>query len=77
MTTSITIWFLFSGLIILIGYFGIKVFLGDILKLFHNSLFALAAASGILFLGLAYLRKYNEKKKVVIEIIDKKNCYLF
>ncbi|MCL1868418.1 MAG: hypothetical protein FWF72_05685 [Paludibacter sp.] len=82
MTVSTTVWFFGAGLIIVIGYFGVKIYLGDILKIFSNSMTALSIATGIMLLGLGYLKKFNEKRKVIIEITDKqdivciRNCYL-
>ena len=78
MTISTTVWFFSVGLLIAVGYFGIKVFLGDILKIFifANNMSALTTATGIMLLGLG-LRKINEKQKVVIEIIDEKEIVIY
>ena len=77
MTVSTTVWFFAGGFIIAAGYFGIKIFLGDILKIFSNSMTALTASTGITLLGLGFLRKFNEKQKVVIEIIDENEIVIY
>lgn len=77
MTVSTTIWFIVGGLIIIIGYFGIKIYLGDHLKYFSNSLIALSVATGIMMSGFYYLRKSFQKEEVIIEIIDKKDIVIY
>jgi hypothetical protein len=76
MTISTIVWFAGAGLIIFIGYFGIKIFLGDTLRIFGNSMVALSMATSIMLTGLYYLRKCNQKEEVIIEIIDKNNIVI-
>ena len=70
MTISTTVWFISAGLIIIVGYFGVKIFLGDTLKLFSNNMTALVIAFSIMLTGIGYLRKISQKDKVLIEITD-------
>jgi hypothetical protein len=77
MTISTAVWFFVAGFIIVIGYFGIKVFGGDTLKLFDNSAVALVIATGIIVAGMGYLRKISQKEKVLIEITDKNNLIIY
>jgi hypothetical protein len=74
MTISTTIWFFVGGFIILVGYFGIKVYLGEILKL---PFAGLAPAFIIMMGGLFLLRKSAQKKIVLIEIIENKTIDIY
>ena len=50
------------GLIVGIGYFGVKVWWGN------HSLGALSVAMGEMFSALYYFRKFSQKEKVLIEL---------
>lgn len=77
MTISTTIWFVVGGLMIVLGYFGVKIYLSDTLKLFSNSLAGLAIATSLTYRGFYYLRKSFQKEKVLIEIADNKDIKIY
>ena len=71
MTVSPTIWFICWGLIVAIGYFGIKVWWGN------HTLSAFSMAMGVISVSLYLVVKFNTKEKVVIEVIDKKDINIY
>jgi hypothetical protein len=76
-TTSTTVWFFTGGAIILVGYFGIKVYLGEILRLPSiHGLWGLTAAFIFISSGLFLLRRLLNKKTADIEI-DEHNITVY